>query len=255
MNVATVSDDGIVTPHKEGVVTINAYVGSKMESISIYSNDPIVHVQQINLNNNNIYLTVGNKKQLTYNVLPINSTIKGVNWASMDNSVATVSNGLITALKPRKTYIKAILKDNNATSTCLVNVSLEKPYISSIYVNSYNSLKINYNKVPGATGYIIYRSNSLYGVYNYINTTSYLSYIDKNLKTNQKYYYKIRVYKIINNKKYYYSYSNIRDKTPIINKTNVSLSNYSLSKIKVKWTKIPYVTGYIIYRSTSKYGY
>ena len=162
---------------------------------------------------------------------------------------------MITALKPRKTYIKAISKDNNVTSTCLVNVSLEKPYISSIYVNSYNSLKINYNKVPGATGYIIYRSNSLYGVYNYINTTSYLSYIDKNLKTNQKYYYKIRVYKIINNKKYYYSYSNIKEKTPIINKTNVSLSNYSLSKIKVKWTKIPYVTGYIIYRSTSKYGY
>ena len=59
---------------------------------------------------------------------------------------------------------------------------------------SYNSNKITINKVSGASGYAIYRSNSEDGKYSLITTTTKTTYYDKSLQTGTTYYYKVRAY-------------------------------------------------------------
>lgn len=53
----------------------------------------------------------------------------------------------------------------------------------------------------------VYRSTSLRGTYRRVKTVSGITCIDRNLTTNRNYYYKVRAYKIIGNKKYYTPFS------------------------------------------------
>ena len=53
------------------------------------------------------YVAVGKTLQLDANVLPLNATINEVFWTSSDETVATVNNGVISALKLGTTTITA----------------------------------------------------------------------------------------------------------------------------------------------------
>ena len=64
------------------------------------------------------------------------------------------------------------------------------------------------NKVENADGYEIYRSTKKKKGYKSIGASTELNYIDK-IQPNKTYYYKVRAYRIINDKKYYSGYSNI----------------------------------------------
>ena len=252
MKVATIDDDGIISFKSPGYVTINVYVGSRLESISFEVRNRIILANSISLNNNNITLNVGENKIINYNIMPSNITNKEIIWTSSNNNIASISNGIISAKNPGKTTITASIDGKKAN--CNVNVNLPKTTITSIYSNSHNSIKINYNKINDITGYYIYRSNSLSGTYNYIGYTKNNYYINSNLTTNQKYYYKIKTYKIINGKKYTSDYSNIRYSSPILPNPNIILSKYGKNKVKITYQKITGASGYQIYRSNSKNG-
>lgn len=73
--------------------------------------------------------------------------------------------------------------------------------------------KISWSKIPGAKGYEVYRSNSKKGTYSKISTTSNLSYTNSKLSKKKTYYYKVRAYKVVNNKKVYSSFSSIKSIT------------------------------------------
>lgn len=90
-------------------------------------------------------------------------------------------------------------------------VSLNRPVVA---VNNYKSryLKISWNKVNGASGYTIYRSTLSNGSYKAIISTSKISYINGKLVKNKRYYYKVRAYKVVNGKRVYSSYSDIKSR-------------------------------------------
>ncbi len=77
---------------------------------------------------------------------------------------------------------------------------------------SSTSIKAAWNKVSGASGYVVYRSTSKTGKYSAITTVSSktLSYTNKKLTKGKTYYYKVRAYKTINSKKVYGSYSSVK---------------------------------------------
>ena len=75
---------------------------------------------------------------------------------------------------------------------------------------THNIVKLTWPKVSNISGYEIYRSTSKNGTYSKITTTSNLNYINKKLSKKKTYYYKIRTYKTVNNKKIYGSYSPIK---------------------------------------------
>lgn len=72
------------------------------------------------LNTNNLFMNVGDTSQLIETISP--EGLGNVTWESSDPTVATVNNGLVTALKNGKTTITVKL-DNGSKATCLINVS------------------------------------------------------------------------------------------------------------------------------------
>lgn len=74
-------------------------------------------------------------------------------------------------------------------------------------------VKVSWKKIKGVNGYEVYRSTSRSGKYKKVKTikkSSTTSYTNKKLKSNKKYYYKVRAYKTVKGKKVYSSYSSVK---------------------------------------------
>ena len=76
----------------------------------------------MSLDKTSITLTEGDSQTLTATVYPSNATNKNVSWKSSDESVATVSNGKVTALKAGTATITVTTEDGGKTATCQVTV-------------------------------------------------------------------------------------------------------------------------------------
>ncbi len=85
--------------------------------------DVPVPVQGITLDKSTIALDAGKTQTLVVSIIPSNATNKGVNWSSSNNNIATVSNGIVTAVAPGSAEITATTIDGNKTATCTVVVS------------------------------------------------------------------------------------------------------------------------------------
>ena len=72
------------------------------------------------------------------------------------------------------------------------------------------TVKLTWTKVNGAKGYQVYRSATKNGTYKKITTTSKLSFTNKKLTANNKYYYKVRAYTKVNGKFKYGTFSTIK---------------------------------------------
>ncbi|MPM58345.1 hypothetical protein SDC9_105176 [bioreactor metagenome] len=188
-------------------------------------------------------------KKITFKIVPktvTNAKISSVTSSSIKLSWSKVSNAdgyrIYRSTSKNGTYIK--VKDitkNSILSYTDSNLSSNKKYYYKIrsfktskkekyygyYSNIINgetnlstpsvklstpkskSIKVSWNKISGAKGYEVYRSTSKKGKYSK-TTTSNLSYTNKNLTKKKTYYYKVRAYKVVNNKKVYSSYSSIK---------------------------------------------
>ncbi|MDR1565481.1 MAG: Ig-like domain-containing protein [Oscillospiraceae bacterium] len=87
----------------------------------------------VSLNKSTVSLNVGAQEALTATVLPANYANKTVNWSTGNPSVATVSNGQITAVAAGSCVVTAALAaDTTVKATCTVTVTApsqtEPPY-------------------------------------------------------------------------------------------------------------------------------
>ncbi|MDO5425167.1 MAG: hypothetical protein Q4F41_15705 [Eubacteriales bacterium] len=119
---------------------------------------------------------------------------------------------------------------------------------------SYNSLKLKWKKVSGASGYIIYRADKKGGSYKKLATVkkgSTVTYTDKKLTTGKTYYYKVRAYKTINKKDTVIMEfaANSGKPAPSVPKVKLTAGK---AAVTVKITKVSGATGYEIYRSEKK---
>lgn len=119
----------------------------------------------------------------------------------------------------------------------------------------YNSIKISWNKVGDANGYIVYRSTSKTGTFTGIKTItngSTLSFTNTGLTCGKTYYYMVRAYVNVNGERMVSDDSSICSATPKLTVPTVTLKSAGYNKIKVSWTKVTGANGYEIYRATSK---
>ena len=84
--------------------------------------DSTISVTGVQLSKNEITLKEGDTETLEYTITPENATNKNVSWSSSDETVATVRNGMITAIKKGETTITVTTEDGNKTATCTVTV-------------------------------------------------------------------------------------------------------------------------------------
>ena len=187
--------------------------------------------------------------EITLNIL--NENYEGTVRLSVKNKVANksaikdiiISKEKIVELKPE-----------------IPNKPEEKPNkVSGIKAtsNSYNSIKLTWNKtVNGANGYAVYRSTSKDGKYTLrktITSKNTIEFTDTGLDTNTTYYYKVRAYRMIADKKKYGSYSEIVCAKPVLSKTTITVSSKS-KKATIKWNKVLGASGYKVYSATSSNG-
>ncbi len=119
---------------------------------------------------------------------------------------------------------------------------------------SYGStkIKVSWGKVEDVDGYRVYRAASKNGKYIPVYTTTNpdkLYYINTGRTTGKAYYYKVRAYKVIDDKMIYTKYSNIQN--TYARPSKVILNKVYLPKneqVKVTWSKVSGATGYQVYR-------
>lgn len=121
--------------------------------------------------------------------------------------------------------------------------------------SSYNSVKISWGAVSGASGYQVYRATSSTGTYTLVGTLSGTSYTNGGLTTNKAYYYKVRAYRTVGSAKVYGSYSGVVSAKPIPSVPgNFVAARMSSSSIKVSWNVVSGASGYEVHRAVSTTG-
>ncbi|MBO7585109.1 MAG: Ig-like domain-containing protein [Bacteroidales bacterium] len=123
-NIATVVD-GKVTAVKEGTVTIAAKAGDKTATCAVVVNKKVIPVTKVTLDRTSLSLAPGETAELKATVEPDDATDKTVTWTSSDEAIATVVDGVVTAVTEGDVVITATAGDESAT--CDVTVS--EPYI------------------------------------------------------------------------------------------------------------------------------
>lgn len=135
-------------------------------------------------------------------------------------------------------------------------IKLKKPAVS--LSKSYNRVNVKWNDVKGAHAYQIYRSTSKDSGYKRIATVNSVDdtvYVDKNVSLGVRYYYKIRAYRTVDDKKVYSSYSSIKNVVVrVATPTVKSVLRTSYNSLEIKWSTVSGATGYRLYRSTSEDG-
>ena len=164
-------------------------------------------------------------------------------------------------LKKNKTYyLEVFSSDSDKTGKYKITVSnpiINTPTSVKASSKSYNSNKITWEKVSGASGYQIYAKSSANGEYKKIATvsSSATSYTHKKLTTGKKYYYKVRAYKKVGANTYYGSFSGTVTSKPSLKvPSSVSVKKLGTGKAKLSWKKVSGASGYEIRRATSYYG-
>ena len=94
-----------------------------------------VIVTSVSVKPSSLSLKVGETAQLTATVTPVNADNDNVNWSSSDNSVATVADGLVTAVKEGSATITVTTIDGGKTATCAVTVSTDVVPVTGIKLN------------------------------------------------------------------------------------------------------------------------
>ena len=182
-------------------------------------------------------------------------------------TIATITSGSTVKyvdkdVKLGKTYYYRVKAYRNSTAgnySAVVSQKVKpgKAEITKISRVSYNSMKVTWKKVSGASRYALYRSTSEKGKFEKIATIkdpSTLSYTDKKLTCGKTYYYKVRAYRKVSDKNYYGSYSDIKSYNTKPSKVSLKKDDITCSStaITLKWKKASGATGYQIYRSTKK---
>jgi len=121
----------------KAIVTIKDIYGGKefvFDAIEVFK------VEKVSVDPAGLTLKVGSEGEITATVSPANATYKDVTWESSDDTVATVENGLVTAVGTGEATITVTTEDGGFTATTAVKV-VPADTVAMIDETPYNSLQ------------------------------------------------------------------------------------------------------------------
>ena len=131
-SVATVAE-GVVTAVKAGQATITAKSddGGKTATCEVTVVAKAILVESVSLDKTSVELKEGEEVSLTATVKPDNATNKNMTWSSSNETVASVTDGKVSALKSGETTITVTTEDGAKTAECKITVKGD-PAITSL---------------------------------------------------------------------------------------------------------------------------
>ena len=124
-NTVAIVARGVVTAVAPGVAVITAKAGDKEATCVVTVEKRYVEVMGILLSQSTATMTEGDELTLTATVLPEDADEKTITWETSNADIATVKDGVVTAIVPGTVTITA--KAGGRQATCVVTV--EKRYI------------------------------------------------------------------------------------------------------------------------------
>jgi len=119
---ATVAN-GVVTAVATGSATITVTTDDGgFTATCAVTVSPTTAVTGVTLNKTAATLKVGDTETLTATVEPADATNKAISWSSSDNAVATVNNGVVSAVGAGTATITVTTTDGGKTAACAVTV-------------------------------------------------------------------------------------------------------------------------------------
>ena len=118
--IAEVSNNGTVTAKALGTATITATVGSYTATCEVTVAVPVTGVS---LDKETMSLTAGSTGTLVATITPTNATNQNLTWTSDNKEVATVSDGVVSAVAAGTANITVTTDDGGKTATCVVTVT------------------------------------------------------------------------------------------------------------------------------------
>ena len=122
-SIATIMD-GVVKAVALGetTVTVTTVDGGFTATASITVAESIIKVTGVELDKSALALEVGDSETITATITPANATNKAISWSSANDAIATVQDGVVTAIAVGETIITATTADGAFTASASVVV-------------------------------------------------------------------------------------------------------------------------------------
>ena len=137
----TVSETGLLTAKKEGEATIQITTidGGFTDFcvVTVTEAEPeVIPVTGVELNFEEIDVTIGSSLSLIASVLPNNADNQNVTWSSSNEDIVSVDeNGKITGNALGEATVTVITEDGNHTASCVVSVGEEVRPVEGVSLN------------------------------------------------------------------------------------------------------------------------
>ncbi len=110
-----------VSGQKNSASTGNTIVADRLDVYNVENTN--VPVTGVSLSSSSASIVNNSTKQLTATVSPTNATNKAVSWSTSNSSIATVSNGLVSAVGEGSAIITVTTVDGNKKATCSITIT------------------------------------------------------------------------------------------------------------------------------------
>lgn len=158
--IATVKSNGLVTAISAGTTTITVTTedGSHSETCEVkVIEKKTIAVTGVSLNKNQLSLNVGEKETIKAIVEPDDADNKKVTWESSNNAIATVLNGVVSAITTGSATITVTTVDGGYSETCEI-----------VVIAKVQNISLNKTKLILASG----NKETLIAIFNPPNTTN-----------------------------------------------------------------------------------
>lgn len=138
-SIARVSDDGEIVAIKNGDTTITIKSNNETIAYKVHVDkvEDSVVITNVKMEKNTVEIEKGKTYDMKVTLTPSNATSTDLTWSSSDEKIATVKDGVITAVSPGSCMI-TVKSSNGNMDNCLVKVTGDGSYnpIESIKITS-----------------------------------------------------------------------------------------------------------------------
>jgi len=154
-------ENGVVTAVAEGtaIITVTTQDGNHTATAEITVSADVINVTGVSLNETAVALYEGENVTLVATVTPSDATNPAVTWGTSDATVATVDNGVVTAVAGGTATITVTTEDGNHEATAEIAVNVATVYVTGVSVRSHAKIIHSEGITLVATVYPSYATN------------------------------------------------------------------------------------------------